>query len=365
MRKIKKWFRYPLSCISLVILFVISFYSVYKIADYQHLLTVEERERVGSQFEYSTIFSLKGEGSAWEMAFKNLPVCVSVENISAYVNTECAAATIDILIPSQREPKYPLISGSMRDEGTDPVIVLGQELQPFTYKENGVVYFKIEGEPYRVIGYVGSEQSDLFNSKRIVYSDRMGDKLRNVFDMEKESGLLVKVCSDEEDTDVLVQEVVGSNSFHGMDTSLGADGESVLSKNLVVYTEDAERNRYLQLLGLFCIVNVVIVSELWLYERRKEIVIRVENGFSHAQIYWLMYWDILRLSFLSAGLVFVIQTSLEMVVKGKVISIEKLCWEIGTMLLCSFLLAGVVLLYPMWSLSKKTPQELFAKKGEV
>lgn len=365
MKKLKKWFRYPVSAVSLVILFVISFYSIYKGADYQHQLYAEEISQTGSQFAYNTVFYVKGEGTEWETVFQSLPVCVSVENISAYVDGDRSTSTIQILLPSQEEPKYPMISGSMYDGNTDPIVILGQGLQSLTYKKNGVVYFDIEGEPYRVIGYVGSKESDFFDSRRIVYRNRMGVRLQKVYDMEKGTGLLLKLSSDTEDTDALLEDLLEQKSFQEMSGRIESSGDSILPGNVVVNTDEDEKRTYILLAFLFCMANAVIVSELWLYERQKEIVIRVENGFSHGQIYCIMYRDILRLSFLSSAFVFVLQVFFEMMVQGRIASIGRLCWNLATMLFFTLLLAGVVLIYPMWYLSKKTPQELFSGKGEV
>lgn len=356
MKNFKKWFRYPISATSLVILFLISFFSIYKISDYQRQIYEEEQVQANAEFRHTTSFTVNEESTDWADRLKELPVCASIENVHAFMDTSRNTAPVSILLPSQLMPKYPLISGSMQDEGSDPVIILGQGLHEFTYKKDGVTYFDIEGEPYRVIAYIGSNRSDILDEKKVVYSDRLGSRLRKlVSEKQIREGLTIKVGSDEEDTDLLLMDdLFIQNAYQGMKGK-------VLGNNVVVNRDSP--SPYIFAACLFCMANAVIVSELWLYERRKEIVVRVENGFTHGQLYWLMYKDVLRLSFFSALLVVAAGLVFDLIAQGKVASFIQLCWNAITMLLFAAVAAAGVLLYPVWFLSRKTPQEIISQRG--
>ena len=121
--------------------------------------------------------------------------------------------------------------------------------------------------------------------------------------------------------------------------------------------------KYYVIVLLFCIVNVVIVSEYWIKSRYKEIALRKMLGYSDGRIYALLYRDMVINVSAAVGMAVVIQVIIQNVWKEYIqLYMEEFGYYIGISVLFVFGISAVFMCYPIKILKKSDIlQQLMAK----
>ncbi len=216
--------------------------------------------------------------------------------LGAYYNAVGGTYIGDVLIVCNEEANYKLLRGCLPGQAGNTherQVAVGTGKLDMIYEADGVEYIDINGEAYVVTGIIGSESSDYWISKVVFVWDYIGDELKKSIarngvgtlyyesdteDVGKHYGELYKLAANE-----LGSRLVMSGQIVG-------DGESIVSENI--------GKNHIEINGviyLFCIIDCIIISNLWFATRKREFAIRKVCGMSNMQILRVLVSDIVKM----------------------------------------------------------------------
>lgn len=339
--------RYKLSTTGILILFLISFFSFFLGAKSQREMRITKD--TGQYFGYvytggGSYFDETGEEEIDFDALKIEKGNVYLDGVFVFRNADKASCSSEIMYSVNEKIKYPLHKGKYIDDKTDNIVLLGRGIQKLTYQNQGNDYLDVEGEAYRVVGYLGYKDIELYDYKMVFYENRIGDKLRNkIYDSCGQNFTFV-VESDKYAPEEIMEELNTNEAFKDKLSDFGGmsiDGsaETVMQESL-----------YYLIVWLVCILNAILVSELWIAERMKEIRIRAAVGFSKFQIICRLYGELVSLTAAASGLIFLVYLIFQLIDGNPEFS--SLIFAFVVMLISAVLFSAMVMLYPLHKLSK-------------
>lgn len=339
--------RYKLSTTGILILFLISFFSFFLGAVNQRKLRITKDAEQYFGYAYSeeiSYFDEEGEGKLDFHALKTEKGNVFLNSVQVLRNDDKSSCVAEIICSVNEKIKYPLYTGKYEDDGTDNIILLGRSLKKHTYEAEGCDYLDVEGEAYRVVGYLGYRNTELYDYKMVFYADRMGDKLKDkIYDSCKQN-FMFTIQSDKYDVDEIMEEL---NAKEALQNKLsGSEGMVIDGRATTIMQE----NVYYLIVWLVCILNAVLVSELWIAERMKEIRIRAAVGFSRLQILCRLYGELVSETAAFGGIIFIVYLIIQCMVETPAFS--DVMFAFLVLLASSVLFSAMVMAYPIHKLNK-------------
>lgn len=339
--------RYKLSTTGILILFLISFFSFFLGAECQREMRITKD--AGQYFSYAytgggSYFDETGEAEIDFEALKIEKGNLYLDGVFVLRNADKASCTSEIMYSANEEIKYPLYKGKYTDDGTDNIVLLGRGIQKLTYQNHGNDYLDVEGEAYRVVGYLGYKDIELYDYKMVFYENRIGGKLRNkIYDSCRQNFTFV-VESDKYAPEEIMEELNVNETLKNKISDFGgmvADGRAETAM---------QESMYYLIVWLVCILNAILVSELWIAERMKEIRIRAAVGFSNFRIICRLYGELVSLTAAAGGLIFLVYLIFQLITGNPEPS--NLIFAFIVMLVSAVLFSAMVMMYPIHKLSK-------------
>ncbi len=173
-------------------------------------------------------------------------------------------------------------------ENNIPVVIIGKGLEHYAIEENNKKYISIESEKYEVVGVLKDNTSGNLDDRLIINYESLSENKRNEVNYSfsnPEDGIYnfnllygSNMC-DVENNKVIIEEwTTGlgglgeyeyiSNYYVEEDTYIDYVSELVVKLN--VYT--------IRLLYIFSLINCIVVSNIWIKQRKKEFIIRKAFG---------------------------------------------------------------------------------------
>lgn len=228
---------------------------------------------------------------------------IKIPWVMAYDNA-CQTSRICTVIVSSYKEKYPLLSGQYADsamlEAGTPIILIGKNDVKYAYKNNNHLYYKLFGQPYQVIGILGSETSSIFDDSIVLYLDCLGSNLEQSLLDNGKAGITITLESDQSDVDEIYTQYL-LPSYKIKKEIAARDSSSYLSSS-VPFRNEAE---YCAIIFLFCFICLSIVIRFWLTQRIHEMKIRRAFGYSNGQLLFCLIRSILSIVLVSS-LIFLI-----------------------------------------------------------
>ncbi len=139
--------RYPLSNVSVLVIFIIAYFAFYTGADLQRSIVRLNNDTKNYQYIAEKRFLLS---SSQKINLSEILKCkegnISIENMTAYRNFDKSTCLINIMIQQNEDLKYPIVSGNYMDGEKDNIILLGQKLKEFTYTKGKINFIELDGE---------------------------------------------------------------------------------------------------------------------------------------------------------------------------------------------------------------------------
>lgn len=350
----RKFIHYKLSSILLIIGFAVSFICFFNCVNLYHLLTVKKRE--ASQYQYKSqceiYYSNQSGNVRLEDVFQIDQGNLVIDGLNLYRDNVNGMGLADVIVSQNEEFPYPVSEGKLPKSDADrkePVIILGRNhKRDATYKD-GNYYYTIEGMQYQVCAFLGSDKSDLFDGMLMVYYDSLPevvkDKINADADMQMTFG------SDMVNTTALMGDVrkqaktlsdrivVSPIDTGGMSMEVSGSG-------------DAD---YYFIIFLFCMINVIIVSEYWIKSRFKEIAVRKIFGYTEKKISGVLYLDMMKNAICSIGVAVIIQFILQQCFEDYLLVYKSQFWYyMAYCVLFIVLFSAIIILYPLYLMRKET-----------
>ncbi len=345
---------YKLSNLLLITGFVVSFICYVNCINLYHLKMTKEKENTKYQYVNQMVLFCSNqtdERFSLESVFEDLEGNLIVKELGMYRNAVTAEGITDVIV-NQAEPlQYPVSEGELPVKDADitqPTIVLGREHKKDAVFMENAYYYEIEGIPFRVCAFIGSDSSDLFDYNVILYYRGMPEEIKHKIDFGE--ALQVVLGSNGADTYSVYEEM--KKRAQSMDTHILVTAQN--EKHLVMGQSESVDINYYFVIMLFCIVNSIIVSEYWIKRRYREIAIRQLLGYSDVKIFRLLLKDMIKniiCSMLAALLIqFLLYISFNDYIR---LYASQIVYYVGYCILFIFILSLVMLIYPLFLLKKE------------
>lgn len=349
----RKIIHYKLSSILMIMGFTISFICFFNCVNLYHLLSVKKQEE--NDYTYKSQSGLYGMKQEENIQIEDFLFSeqgnIVIKDYLLFRDMDSAMGLADIIMEQNEEFPYPVCEGELpksEEEFDEPVIILGRGLKAETEYRDGNYYYYIEGQEYRVCAFLGSDKSDILDGVLMVYYDWLPEKTKAAINVENEYWM--EIGSNK----------VNVNSLCGR---LKENAKAISDEITIAIINDKpevmgmagvdERNQYL-IIFIFCLFNVLIVSEYWIKSRLREIAIRKMFGYSEEKIYWTLYGDMIKNTAFSVGLSIIVQFVLKMCFEDYLLLYKsQFLYYMGYSVLFVVVLSAVMLLYPMYLIRKE------------
>ena len=284
---------------------------------------------------------------------------VRVQDLLLYRDSSQAPGLTDVIMTQKEKLNYPVVEGEIPETDADieePTVILGRGFLADTTEQSGKRYYTLDGISFRVCAVIGTKSSDLLDYKVIIYSKGASDSIRRKWNTLENMTFALE--SNKANTDEMLKEIQVNVKQSGK--KIAVNGGGTMEDRLPGIDSDG---KYYVIVLLFCIVNVVIVSEYWIKRRYKEIALRKMLGYSDGRIYALLYRDMVINVSAAVGMAVVIQVIIQNVWKEYIqLYMEEFGYYIGISVLFVFGISAVFMCYPIKILKKSDIlQQLMAK----
>lgn len=345
--------RYKLSTIGILFLFLISFFSFFLGAENQRKLRITQNAEEYFGYTYSgegAYFDENGLESVNTGEFKIDKGNVFFDGVLVFQNAAKCSYKSEIMYSVNEKIKYPLVKGRYTDRDTDNIILLGRQLKKYTYEIDGRDYLDVEGEPYRVVGYLGYKNIELYDYKMVFYADRIGDNLKEKIRSSCIQNFTFTVQSDQYTVDEMMQEL---NNKETLKDKLSSSEDMAIDGRTTTVMQE---NLYYIIVWLVCILNAVLVSELWITERMKEIRIRSAVGFSRIQILLRLYGELISSTAVFGGGILIVFLGVRFL--AGTMEVYDILFACLVLFLSAVLFSAMVMIYPVYKLRKSNVMKI-------
>ncbi len=186
----------------------------------------------------------------------------------------------------------------------------------------------------------------------ILYYGRIGKALKEkVFTSMNKTGIQVIIQSDKNNVDYIYNQYLKRSSREKYVIS-----DEIGSMNIVNGTNLATNRNYMILICIFCFINVIIVSEVWIYQRIREIGIRYTFGWSKFRVFIQLYKELFCISIVATLIVLAGQIFLSFAFTNIFLfDLMDILKNLIILLFFALIFSLITLMYPLWMIMKMTP----------
>lgn len=330
--KIKKYNRYPLSNSFMFIGLLIAFIAVICGCSLYENIEVNNKESRNFKYDNEIVvnyFSMDGSflkpDDFTENEIINTEVTMFAMGVGKYTRV------VNIAYSYNEEPPYILKSGRLPSKEDiavgRKVVNIGQGLTDDVYRHDGYEYIKFDGIEYEVIGYFGSENSNVLDSTIYFVYNCLDDYHKKM--LEEQDVFFVRYGSNSHDVYSVVSDII-SDLAENIDYSI--DDAIAYNTNI---TDKHSKEMYYFTIYAFAVGICIIISELWIFERKDEIAILKTIGFSNSRIVNKLYLSIAGIMFAAMVSAYAVLIAFEIITGNKMISMSGFSKVIAFMLLSS------------------------------
>lgn len=272
-----------------------------------------------------------------------------IENIN--LNKEGFPPISLIVLLSDNNWKPPIIEGRYFNKSEKDALLVGKDI----YSLNCSDTFRINDTSYNIVGISGFEDTIGYNNKIFMKLDNLPDEiLQNI---KSQSSLSISIRSNKDPKTEIANFI------------------SNLNQNVEIIEEKVEKNTFAyrnlqELLGapirllLISMINLIIISFLWIHTKRRDISLRKALGGSNLNIFIYIWGQLLVCSLAAVLITLLFQSILNIAdinIKNFNIQIDPENILIG--LVFSLILSLITCAFPINNIIKLQPAEALKEKG--
>jgi len=288
-----------LMVVGYAMLFFIAFNGVYMI----NRMTAAQPDTIMGNYKYkcgiNLILSKTGEEAKHEET-ENLGYLLDtlgntnaniILKVPCNINNASRTYTANFLVSYKEAFNRMLESGEYpapNEAGGERFAIIGNFMKEYTYERQKISYIKINGEEYRVAGVFKDISVGGYDDALLVYSPYKEDIEKNLVYVTMRGA----ACSNNDISGNLFEDIkrIVENStdytvrddYSGIDESINSGVKS--TKGII-----------LVLLFIFCGANSLVIANLWIRRRQKEIAIRKAYGYNIFNILGWLAKDMVKL----------------------------------------------------------------------
>lgn len=308
-----------LMTVGYAMLFFIAFNGVYMI----NRMTAAQPDTIMGNYKYkcgmNLLLSKTSEGAKHEETENLSYLLDTLKNVNANVilkvpcNINNASRTYTAnFLTSYKEPFNRMLESgaypSPKEAGGERFAIIGNFMKDYAYEREGVSYIKINGEEYRIAGVFKDISVGGYDDALLAYSPYKEDIEKNIIYVTMRGA----ACSNNDSNSNLheeIKQIVQNNTDYTVRDDYSGIDESINSG--VKFT----KNCILVLLFIFCGSNSLVIANLWIRRRQREIAIRKAYGYNIFNVLGWLSKDLLKLMLLSVILAAGLQVIYGMIIQ--------------------------------------------------
>lgn len=235
-------------------------------------------------------------------------------NIYTYIDSSDSNQVYPIsaeLFYSKPNWAYPIYSGRYYDvkdiKTAKKVLLIGKDLDKYTYKKDYEKYLKIYGEEYKVIGIIGKKKTKTpWDSRILLPISSIPKMIKSEFET---SGVINCILHNNNISPTNDYNMIKRNVLNYNSNALIQAGE-LENKNDVIANVIGSKDMLLYtavLIYLISLINSINITSYWINDRKFEIGIRKAFGHTNFNIASLLFLEIALINFASCLISLLIQ----------------------------------------------------------
>lgn len=336
----------------MIIGIVVAFICFFNGINLYHIMITQSREN--SYYSYkemiSCIYDSMGENISLGDLFNADKGIVRLSDINLYRDADNTLGLVDIIMCQNEELIYPIVEGKLPDVDKEinvPTVIIGRKQLANTKYHNGKRYYKLEGVDCEVCAVIGTEGSELFDYKILLYYKGIDDVLKKMIDRNNNISFVIE--SNLYETKMILKYIRDNAISNNYNVAIGG-GSSVYND---IYRADDSAKMYI-LIFVFSIINIIIVSEFWIKARFEEIAIRKVFGYQDLKIWFLLYKDMIINVLIAIFIAVIIQIIFIALFKEyMVLYISQLPFYVLFCIVFVFAISAILIIYPFIILKKQ------------
>lgn len=308
----------------------------------------------------------KYESEAVVTCFSNGSKSLDIKDLAEYddINTEIIDIPVfigkytrvtTVAYSYNMEPPYKLLEGRFPSneeiKGSSRVVDVGKDLMDDIYNRDGNKYILIDGIEYQVIGILGSETSEVLDSLIYFVYDCLDDFHKEI--VNSCEFFMIRFGSNYFDVSAKITDLFRTKRE---EASLQIEEASTFS---VAIVNEHEKDTYFFLIYAFATGICVIISELWIFQRKDEIAILKTVGIKMIHIIFRLYKSIIGIVISATFCAYMIIGLLEVFTGNNMISLLGMLPVLGAALISSV----IIFLVPLLKLEMIEPAKGINARG--
>ncbi len=281
-------------------------------------------------------------------------VNVDVFEYMIYLDDFRASKDCEISLRRAEPSAYPLMEGSWtyRGEEKEPTVVVGKAYESYFVKKDGKSYLRINHCEYLVTGILSGENG-VMDYAVILNYDTLPEEEKECFWNQRDCR--IRFGSNMESV------LPTADAYYTFCEENDLFCQSVDVRDSVTYNNtDSENITFYVLIYLFALGICIISSELWIYERKMEIIICKTYGWGHEEIVERYYKEFLRVLSIGVVLSLVLQGFITLLGEGYVTVTPYYIVVAACMIIISSIVSFLI---PMVKVYCYMPEELLTKES--
>ena len=231
----------------------------------------------------------------------------SLLNMQGVVKGAAKSHTVSVMLSWNEPCSRPLKSGSYPDFDAiddDKAAVIGEYFQEFVERDHGKEYINVNGENYLVTGVFRATTDDGMDSSLVMFYDEFDSNVKEDVASQLYSNYMEIILCGNSGNGAYIENVINKiseNLFYDVKTM---QANSIQGIQIII---SRIKNVIMIMIILFCIINSLAITNLWLRRRQPEIAIRKACGYSNVQVIKLIILDMLKLIGVAVVLAVVIE----------------------------------------------------------
>lgn len=355
--KIRKYNRYPLSNLFMFVGLIIAFIAVICGSYIFQRVENGKKESIGYKYiNQKSIHYYNMDGTNLDVLnlSKSTEINIEVAGLSMMVGEETRDTTIAVSL--NEELPYNLIEGRFPTEEEIQnhvnVVNIGRYCEKFVYEKDGKKYIDYDNIPYEVIGILGAPKSDVLDYVTYFVYDCLNEYHKNIFNSLQL--VTVRYGSDYINVDNEISKILAS-----ADENLQSEIDTSGNANITIINGHEKDLFYFMIYG-FAIGICVIMSELWIFERKEEIAILKTVGLSLGYIEIKLFASIMGNIGIATILSYIIILVSGAISGEYMISVDSVLMVLGIMVVSAI----AILILPAIKLRNIEPAKCINARGD-
>lgn len=231
------------------------------------------------------------------------------------------------------------------------VVLISKEMKKYTVKREQSTQILLNNTYYTVIGvYETNDISELRADVCFFKSTFSSEQLKEVANYLLKSGrCAIRYC--EYNTDNGYNGLIGNIRKNGFEVD-----ENGISEVSSTYNKKAKLNKtFMIVLFVFCLINCMVISNVWVQSRIRELVIRKTMGYSMFQIEKLLVFDLIKYSIVAFISAFIMQITFTFITSGNTLKLQHFGKNTIYILLSMALVIVISLIIPLIKIKNTIP----------